>query len=314
MNITVILCTYNRCQSLARALESAAALTLPNDVEWELLIVDNNSRDQTREVAQSFCQRYPDRFRYLFEPKPGKSNALNAGISAARNDILAFLDDDVTVEPSWLQNLTAALRDCQWAGAGGRILPQRAFDPPRWLPVDSHEWAPLAVFDMGPEAGVLVEPPYGTNMTFRKYLFEKYGLFRTDLGPQPGSEIRSEDTEFGARLLTAGERLRYEPAAVVYHEVSDKRLQRRYFLAWWFDKGRAEIRQFRLPLHFRSCWWGIPRHLFRPLLTWTLRWVMSVNPRARFNCKLKLWWSWGQIVECHRQSRQAKIQRKFSGA
>ena len=72
-------------------------------------------------------------------------------------------------------------------------------------------------------------------------MFEKYGGFRTDLGPRPGSEIRSEDTEFGWRLLAAGERLRYEPSAVVYHSVSgESASDKQYFLAWWFDKARAE--------------------------------------------------------------------------
>ncbi len=84
MKISVILCTHNRCQSLAKALNSLAALTLPESVEWEVLVVDNNSSDGTREVVQrDFCGRYPGRFRYLFEPQPGKSYALNAGIRQA---------------------------------------------------------------------------------------------------------------------------------------------------------------------------------------------------------------------------------------
>src|SRR5215471_7732195 len=104
MNITVILCTYNRCKSLAKALASTAALKLPDSIEWEVLVVDNNSRDQTCEVVREFITRYPGRFRYFFEPQPGKSYALNSGIREARGTVLAFIDDDVTVEPSWLTN------------------------------------------------------------------------------------------------------------------------------------------------------------------------------------------------------------------
>src|SRR5215467_674497 len=121
MKITVILCTYNRCQCLKRALNSAAALVLPESVEWEVLVVDNNSNDQTRTTVEEFCDRYPGRFRYLFEPRPGKSHALNAGIRESRADVFAFMDDDVVVDSNWLQNLTAALRNNEWAGAGGRI-------------------------------------------------------------------------------------------------------------------------------------------------------------------------------------------------
>jgi len=69
MNVTVILCTYNRCATLAKALQSVAAKRLPDSIEWEALVVDNNSTDQTREVVEEFCRHYPGSFRYLFEPQ-----------------------------------------------------------------------------------------------------------------------------------------------------------------------------------------------------------------------------------------------------
>src|ERR1039458_10609075 len=90
MRITVILCTHNRCRSLAKALESVAASEVPASIEWDVLVMDNNSRHQTREVVQDFCRRYPGRFRYLFEPQPGKSYALNSGVREARAEIVAF--------------------------------------------------------------------------------------------------------------------------------------------------------------------------------------------------------------------------------
>src|ERR1019366_3158512 len=109
MKTTVIVCTYNRCQVLAKTLESVAASKVPDSVEWEVLIVDNNSSDQTREVVEDFCRRYPGRFRYLFERRQGLSSARNAGIRESQSEILAFTDDDATVEPDWLWNLTSAL-------------------------------------------------------------------------------------------------------------------------------------------------------------------------------------------------------------
>jgi glucosyl-dolichyl phosphate glucuronosyltransferase len=237
MNITVILCTFNRCQSLAKTLESVAASKLPASVEWEVLVVDNNSSDQTHEVVEGFSRRYPGRFRYLFEPQPGKSFALNTGVSKARGDVLAFLDDDVTVEPTWLQNLTAPLNGSGWAGTGGRTLLAQRYSPPPWLALEGpyavgHALA--ALFDLGPEPCDLDRAPYGTNMAYRKDMFEKYAVFRTDLGPSPNREIPrpNEDTEFGRRLMAAGERLRYEPSAVVYHPAPQNRIQKSYFLTW----------------------------------------------------------------------------------
>jgi glycosyltransferase involved in cell wall biosynthesis len=305
MNITVILCTYNRCQSLSRALNSAAAQKLPESVEWEVLVVDNNSNDQTPEVVREFCNRYPGRFRYICEPQPGKSHALNAGIREARGDVLAFMDDDVTVAPSWLKNLTETLHNGEWVGAGGRILPGENFSPPRWLslkgPRGRYALAPLALFDLGEEPGQLAEPPFGANMAFRKEMFEKHGGFRTDLGPCPGSEIRNEDSEFGSRLLAEGERMRYEPSAIVYHPVSESRIQKEYHLAWWFDKGRADVRQFGIHPD-AICILGIPLYLFRRLAVWTFRWMVTVEPPRRFQSKLGVWGKAGAIVECYRRS------------
>jgi glucosyl-dolichyl phosphate glucuronosyltransferase len=306
MKITVILCTFNRCQNLAKTLEGIAASMLPDSVEWEVLVVDNNSTDQTREVVEDFGRRYPDLFRYVFEPLPGKSFALNTGIREAQGNVLAFTDDDVNVEPTWLHNLTVALQDTEWAGTGGRTLPMQAFSPPRWFTLNL-AGALYAHFDLGDAPRELDRAPYGANMAFRKEMFERYGLFRTDIGPSPNREVPrpNEDTEFGRRLMSAGERLRYEPSAVVHHPVLDDRLKKEYFLAWWFDYGRATKREREKRRNIL----GIPRRYLGMLKCGavlipvrTLRWVFTLNPQRRFYCKCSVWKAAGQMVEVYRQS------------
>jgi len=298
MNISAILCTYNRCQDLTKALDTIAVSKLPESVEWEVLVVDNNSRDQTRAVAEDFCRRYPGRFRYLFEARQGKSHALNAGIRESRGDILAFMDDDVTVDSTWLQNLTAPLLDGKWVGVGGPVLPQRQVELPKWISLDErYALGPLVMFDLGPNSAELTEAPFGTNMAFQKKMFDKYGGFRTDLGPQPGSEIRGEDSEFVYRLLEAGERLGYEPSALVYHSIPENRLRKEYFLAWWFDKGRADVRALGTPPETRWLLGGVPLIWFRRLIMWTLRWMTAFESSRRFSCKLKVCFVAGQITE-----------------
>jgi glycosyltransferase involved in cell wall biosynthesis len=297
MKISVILCTYNRCQTLATALGSITASTLPPSVEWEVFVVDNNSRDETRAVVEDYCRRYPGRLRYLLEPRQGKSYALNTGIREAQGDVLAFVDDDVTVEPTWLGNLTSDLHNSEWAGAGGRIILQWPPKIPRWLSVEG----PLARhafpgFDQGREAKQLIGPPFGTNMAFRKEMFEKHGMFRTDLGPTPASEIRGEDTEFGRRLIAAGERLRYEPSAIVYHPVPENRISKKHLLKWWYDNGRADAREFQV---------GAVKEFCR-LAAWMLRWTVAFEPRVRFHSKLVVWEKVGKLTECYRQSLDAK--------
>jgi glucosyl-dolichyl phosphate glucuronosyltransferase len=297
MHITVILCTYNRCQSLSKALSSVAASTLPPSVKWEVLVVDNNSCDQTREVVEDFCRRYPARFRYLFEPQTGKSHALQTGIREARGDVVAFTDDDVTVEPTWLQNLTAELHSGEWAGAGGRIVLQWPPSLPDWLAIEG-PWVRhgLPAFDQGHEAKELIEPPFGPNMAFRKEVFQKHGGFRTDLGPSPENYIRCEDTEIGRRLIAAGERLRYEPSAVVYHPVPQNQIEKKYILEWWFDYGRAHAREFQIR----------PVHGFCSIVVWKLRGAVASDPQLRFFSRLVVRERLGEISEFFRQLLRRK--------
>jgi len=310
MKVTVILCTYNRCESLRVALESVARSLVPASIEWEVLVVDNNSNDRTKQVFDEFNSKFPARFRYLFEAKPGKSNALNSAIRVSNCDVVAFMDDDVIVDSAWLTRLTSALMDSSYSGVGGKILPQWKTTPPRWLPVkERYGLAPLVMFDLGDAGGPLDEPPYGTNMAFRRGAFDRYGEFRTDLGPRPGSEIRNEDTEYGRRLLEAGEHFYYEPSAVVYHEVPEKRLKKQFFLKWNFDKARADIREVGLPQGARWTIAGVPLYLFRRLVVWFGKWMCGVDPSVRFARKIKVWSVVGTMQECYNLSRQSRYEQ-----
>ncbi len=279
---------------------------MPERVDWNVLVVDNNSSDQTRQVVESFRQRFPFRFEYYFELRQGKSFALNSGIRESKSDVVAFADDDIEVDPHWLNNLTRHLTSGSWSGVGGRILPETGFVAPSWLELDDHyALAPLAIFDHGSTAGELKEPPFGTNMAFRREMFSKHKGFRTDLGPLPGSDLRhNEDSEFGARLLAQGERFWYEPAAVVYHDVPQLRLKKDYFLAWWFDKTRADIRQNGIPKDSTRLVAGVPLYAYRRIILWTLRWALAPHAGRRFSCKLNVWRLAGMIKEC-RRSRTA---------
>jgi GT2 family glycosyltransferase len=224
------------------------------------------------------------------------------------------MDDDVIAEPMWLTNLTSPFHDHRYAGAGGRILLDRSFSPPSWLGlVEPYSvGVALAQFDLGEQPGELETAPYGTSMAFRMGMFEKYGGFRTDLGPCPGSEIRGEDTEFGRRLLDAGERLRYEPSAVVYHSVPAARARKSYFLTWYFDHGREMVRGWGRG----SDVFGVPRRFFTALKLIGIRlpggavaWSLTMNPRKRFYRKCWLWSTAGQISEIYSQwnGRNAKV-------
>lgn len=304
--ITVLICTYNRCKTLGRAIQSVATQTLPQSVNWDILVVDNNSSDETRQVVEGFQRRYPERIRYFFEPQQGVSFARNAGIREGWGEILAFIDDDETAATGWLQNLTANLHSGEWVGVGGRVLPPPSFLLPGWLSTKSpFASGPLAAFDRGLEAGQLNEAPFGANMAFRREVFERYGGFRTDLGRAGKSLISNEDTELGRRLIAAGLKLRYEPSALTYHPVEGNRLRQEYFLTWWFNKGRSDVRESGNQPNGKR-FLGIPLRLFRVLVWAVARWTVNVEPSQRFGCKIEVWNCVGQVFESYHQWLDAK--------
>jgi len=308
--ITVILCTHNRVQSLALALKSIATQILPQSVDWEILVVDNNSSDETRQIVEDLARRYP-RIQYLFESKQGISQARNLGIRHARGEILAFIDDDETASSDWLWNLTANLDSSEWSGAGGRVVAKWSCSRPRWLSDQSHlTSAPLAMFDRGTEAGELNDVA-GANMAFRKEVFDVHGGFRTDLGRVGTGLLSGEESEFCRRIIASGRRLRYEPSAVTYHPVGESRVRQKYFLEWWFNKGRSDVVEFGAQANHMPVF-GVPLRLFRGLIANSLRWMVTVEPSQRFICKLKTWACAGQISEHYHQTFKKKIRAQRS--
>ena len=132
---------------------------------------------------------------------------------------------------------------------------------PKWIPIK--EWlgmAPLGVFDLGAEAKVIPDAPFGGNMAFRRTMLERYGLFRMDLGPSKGNAVRfNEDTEFGRRLLNHGEQICYEPSALLFHAVPPERLTKAYFIRWWWNKARSDAQSTGKPIE----WYALLRRLMR---------------------------------------------------
>jgi GT2 family glycosyltransferase len=145
-------------------------------------------------------------------------------------------------------------------------------------------------------------------MAFRKEMFKKYGGFRTDLGPSPNREVPrpNEDTELGRRFMAAGERIRYEPKAIVYHPVPDGRIRKDYFLSWYFDYGRANVREWPKGPDIL----GIPRRFLTLLKiggvvlpTRIVMWAFAPGARRRFFRKCWVWMTAGEVKELYRELR-----------
>jgi glycosyltransferase involved in cell wall biosynthesis len=304
VNASVILCTHNRSGSLKRALASLSELEVPAGREWELVVVDNNSTDDTRAVVELAAGQARLPCRYLFEPRPGKSFALNAGIAQALGKVLVFTDDDVTFDRGWLGAVLAAFDPPDCAGIGGQIVPVWPAAPPRWYSATGpYRLLPAVVAYQFDAQGPVTRPPYGANMAYRRELFERYGLFRTDIGPRGREQVRGEDSEFGRRVLAGGERVIYLPSAIVYHPVEPERMKLRYFERYYFGEGRMQVRVSpEVPGTVR--WLGIPRYYFRGLVEHLFLWWTSLDPRARAFHRLSSWNVLGRIAEAWKLRRQ----------
>jgi len=298
MQLSIIICTWNRADHLRQTLASLQECRLPAGTDWEVIIVDNNSTDGTGAVCQQFRQQSPQRYRRVVEKRQGKSFALNTGVANATGKILAFTDDDVIVDPAWLAETLRAFETYPCVGVGGKIVPLWNSNKPSWFTSEGpYKLLPAIVsYDLGEDLREITAPALGANLSFRREMFDKYGMFRTDLGPTAGSEVRGEDNEFCWRLLRAGERLIYAPKAIVLHPVEKHRIDKRYFEAWYYGMGQSRPRIEPAP-EAAVRYLGFPRYMLRWYLRDLILWLTSLTPKRRLYYKLQLCATKGQMTE-----------------
>jgi glycosyltransferase involved in cell wall biosynthesis len=280
MKFSVVIATYNRADDLAETLTSLGDLT--TDHAWELIVVDNNSTDETPRVVAGAAGTFPVPLRYLLEREQGRSAALNAGIRVAEGEIIVVTDDDVRVQPEWLDRAAAALEQLNADYVGGKVLPIWKGQRPAWIPDrGGRHWAVIALLDYGPEAFELGDrAPLGVNMAFRRQAFVRAGLFDNKIGRKAGTLLGQEVREWGQRARLAGLRGFYAPDMVIRHVIPSDRLKKAYFRRWfyWHGVSRAILYELkgldmespeRTTLDFSKVPHvaGVPRYLYRTFLS-----------------------------------------------
>lgn len=273
---------------------------------WEPLVVDNNCTDNSPAVISTFHCNSDLPLRPLVERRQGKSFAINAGIIAPRGDVLAFTDDDALVDVSYLQAIERTTEHHDAIAFGGKVVAVWPSSPPAWLSDGGRFWhtnAGVVAYDLGDTVLELrpgIPPPPGANLICRRRAFERFGLFRQDLGPTAQNPFYAEDTEFVERLRRVGERHLYVPDVIVYHPVPKVRLQRRYAIRWNFQVGRSAARMEGRPPNAPTVL-GVPRYLAPTLATAALRQIAALrrntNAIARFNRTQHLIYLAGIIYE-----------------
>ncbi|HJU29523.1 MAG TPA: glycosyltransferase [Candidatus Binataceae bacterium] len=230
--VTIAIPAHNRARIIGETLASVAALRIPEGMFAECIVVDNNSTDDTMEVAEAFALRSPIPTRCLFEPNPGSSHARNRAIEEARGDYILFIDDDAVAEPEWAIELIAAIERRGLDAACGMVLPRWAIEPPRWL--GPSLFIRLAVHDerkiaeSSPQQLDTIHHYFSVSAGFRRRAFELFGGFRGDLGVIGGNPMSGEDTELFERIMNSGGRVGFAPRARVRHLIPPERMRRAY--------------------------------------------------------------------------------------
>ena len=230
--ISVVVSTFNRAGLLPAAVEHLVRQSTTSC--YEVIVIDNNSTDETPAVLEDVAARHPRLVRRGFEGRQGVSYGRNRGIELSHAPIVAFTDDDVLVRPDWVESMVRAMAaHPEVQCVGGRVLPVWKTPPPSWV-TRSH-WSPLALVDYGDEPLYvdLARPLclVTSNVAYRRAALDAIGWFSPDFP-------RCQDHELLLRLWQAGGRGLYLPSIVVECEVPASRLTWAYHRRWHSEHGR----------------------------------------------------------------------------
>jgi glucosyl-dolichyl phosphate glucuronosyltransferase len=244
MKLTVAICTWNREKLLDQTLIEMQKLKIPLDIEWELLIVNNNCTDKTDEVIARHTGRMP--VRRVFESNPGLSHARNAAVQQASGDYIIWTDDDVLVDEHWLEAYSRAFRACpDLVIFGGPIAPWFENTPPKWL---ESVWPRVAnayaVRDLGIHPIPLDEEhlPFGANFAIKLSIQRQFN-YDPLLGRKGKGMLGSEETNLIKAMMNGGFQGLWVPDAKVRHFIPYSRQNTSYLRRYFHGQGVVLARQ-----------------------------------------------------------------------
>jgi len=299
-DVSVVIGTYNRCDVLRGALESLMNQD-SGDTQYEVIVVDNNSSDDTRTIVENLRDKWgANNLIYCFERTQGVSYARNRGISLARGRLIAFTDDDITPARDWVASVRKGFEKFPNADCiGGKVLPQASTQFPVWL--TAKHWTPLALVDLGDEPIDLdVRNGPGlvaANMAVRASVFTDVGLFEPQLQRVRNSIGSMEDHQFQLRLSDANKKLKYLPELVVHANVLPERLTKEYHRRWY--RGHGYFYAIMRAADFESSKMrllDVPAHIYRRALSDVYLWMkyrLKNEPELEFQHEVELSFFWG---------------------
>ena len=238
---TIAICTYNRASLLQLCIESLSNLKFPN-TDFEVVVVDNNSSDNTEEVYKQMASRFPQlKLNYIKESQQGVGYTRTRGAREAKGEIVAYIDDDCMADENWLQYIVDFYFKHPGAmSTGGKIVPKYLVPVAGWF--GKYFWGLVGHYDQGNKIFQMrgVRYPSGANMHFRKAAFEKYGYFDGNLGRSGKSLMAGEEKAMYLKLINYDEEVYYLPHVVVHHHVEGNKFDKAYVRRHSYGIGGSE--------------------------------------------------------------------------
>ena len=294
--LSVVVCTYNREKYMIKNLNSFVNQTLPF-ANFEVVIVNNNSPDNTDEICTTFISKHPEiNITYVIEKNQGHTFARNRGIKESKANLIAFIDDDAFVRPEYCENIVSFFKENPKVDViGGKIIPvYESGQEPKWM--TPYLLTLMAAQDYGNKV-IEFNPrkfPIGANMIYRSSVFDKIGIFNTELGRRGDGLEGGDEKDVIHRLRQIGGVIYYVPDVVVDHIIGEYREKMDYIKAMGVGVGTSEITRIKeegikmgINKVFEELFkWGATFALFafylislRPIKGWTLLkfrfWVLT---------------------------------------
>jgi GT2 family glycosyltransferase len=267
----------------------------PAELTVTLWVIDNNSKDNTREIVRAYQERFPYHFHYLLERQQGYSAALNAGIRAGNGELIAMINDDEEVDAGWFQTIYDFFSTSSFDFAGGPYYPNWAVPKPDWITPENGGivgwvYAGPNRQEYGPRFnGILM----GGNSVIRRRVFERVGLYDTALGRTDKGLNSCEDEDMYGRLLAHGFRGMYLPELIIHHYIPAERMTKAYHRRWCFGRGTSLGVLSKTRKTEAAQIFGIPRWQIRKTLEGAVQmikgWVGLEKPEVAFQGELRIW-------------------------
>tara|TARA_R110001599_G_scaffold210020_1_gene407254 strand:+ start:333 stop:1256 length:924 start_codon:yes stop_codon:yes gene_type:complete len=281
-SLSIVLCTYNNADSLRKTLYQISQCKLPSGHDFELLVIDNNSPDNTREIFDGIAHSIPFSTTYLFEKRQGLSHARNTGLSSAKGEYILFTDDDAEIPENWISDYVEALLkytpDCVYS----RINIIWDKNKPWWF---THHYQPYFVhLDYGDNEQVVTDYHkefYGKNFCVRKSILNEIGGFNPELGRQGDKLLAGEETVIYRKLIDLHKKVVYIPSPMVGHRLKAREYESSNIEKLYIDGASSNYALAKI--FSQNTFFGRPIYplinAIKLLLTHTPKLILSIKNR-----------------------------------